>query len=296
MKLKISLAQCNPKLGDLAKNIQMILDWTEKGRRAGAGMMVFPELALTGYFVKDLVPELALKAGDPRLGALARASRGMDLMVGGILEENSHRYYNAAFIFRDGKLAGLHRKIYLPTYGLFDEGRYLDAGSGLETYQTRAGKTSCLICEDAWHAVLPLHGALEGSGLLCIPSSSPARSVAKSKAGLGIADTWQQLNRTWALTLGLNVAYCNRVGFEDGVGFWGGSEVVDAGGKVLARGPQFKEALVTAEVDLSLVRRARLAAPVLRDENLDLNARLFSGLAGWKLAAPAQPRSGRSRA
>src|SRR5438132_1394626 len=129
MTLKIGLAQCSPRLGDLDRNFRMVLDWVDKARSAGVGMMVFPELVLTGYFVKDLVPDLALKAGDTRLEGLARSSRGMDLWVGGILEEGSQRFFNAVFFFRDGKLAGIHRKVYLPTYGLFDEGRYFGAGS-----------------------------------------------------------------------------------------------------------------------------------------------------------------------
>jgi predicted amidohydrolase len=290
--VKVALAQCSPFLGDLKKNLDLVLDWTGRARKAGARLVLFPELSLSGYFVKDLVADLALRPGSAPLQALARASRSIDLAVGGILEEPSGRFFNAAFFFRKGRLAGVHRKVYLPTYGMFDEGRYFGAGTGVSVLESSAGPTACLVCEDAWHAVLPLAGALQGARLLCLPSSSPARGVSvpetqgsssepKMTTSLAIAETWSHLNKTWASTLGTFVAYCNRVGFEDGVGFWGGSELVDPYGRTVAKAALFKEELLLAEMEEGLVRRARTASPLLRDEKLDMDARLFAGLAGW---------------
>jgi predicted amidohydrolase len=290
-KMLVGLAQMAPALGDADANLDKVLAWVGRAKRSKASLLVFPELALSGYFVKDLVPELALKPGSPALEKIAQASRGLDLLVGGILEDGLDRFFNAVFFFRNGRLAGIHRKIYLPTYGLFDESRYFDAGSGVECFESSAGTLGTLVCEDAWHPALGLALGLQGAGLLCIPSSSPARGVLKSTGAeieedpegnglkLGIARTWRWINRSTALTLGAYVLYCNRVGFEDGVAFWGGSEVVDPLGNTVARASLHKEDLCLGELDFGLQRRARVACPLLRDENMDLDARLFGGLA-----------------
>jgi predicted amidohydrolase len=286
---RIALAQTNPRLGDVKKNLLQVLAWVEKARLAKAGLVVFPELSMTGYFLKDLVPDVAVRTGSSELNKLALASREIDILASGVYEDSQHRYYNASFFFSRGKLRAIHRKVYPPTYGMFDEGRYFGQGEGPTLFESAAGSAACLICEDAWHAVLPLASALQGAGLLLIPSSSPARNLAKKRGGsedeggLAIVKTWQRLNRVWAQTQGVWVAYCNRVGVEDGVGFWGGSEVVGPDGTVVASAPVMKEHLLLAEIPQGPLRRARLASPHLRDEKLDMDARLFANLAGWKL-------------
>jgi NAD+ synthase (glutamine-hydrolysing) len=235
---------------------------------------------------------VALRRDAAELSALAKASRGIDILAGGVFEDNQHRYFNAAFFFRHGRLQDIHRKIYPPTYGMFDEGRYFGQGENPTLIQSACGPAACLLCEDAWHAALPLAGALMGAGLLIIPSSSPARGLGmkpgatEKDGGLGIARTWQRLNRVWAQTLGVWVVYCNRVGVEDGVGFWGGSEVIGPDGEAVASAPLMKEHLLLADISQGPLRRARIASPHVRDEKLDMDARLFDQLAGWKLNPP----------
>ncbi len=289
--VRLALCQTAPRLGDVKRNLAQVLHWAERARASGAGLAVFPELALSGYFLKDLVADCALKEGSPALRSLEKASKGLDLLVGGVFEDDRHRFFNALFFLSRGRLAGIYRKIYLPTYGMFDEGRYFAAGSEVPVFRGPAGAFGCLLCEDAWHAVLPLTAALSGATLLVVSSSSPARSPLVAARGaredmrerLDITRTWQRVTRTWAQTLGLAVAYCNRVGFEEGVGFWGGSELVSPQGEALAQAPLMTEHLLVAEWKPALARRSRVATPLLRDEKVDLDARLLAGLAGWKV-------------
>lgn len=299
-RVRVALAQMAPKLGDLNANLGQVVSWAARARRAKAGLCLFPELALSGYFVKDLVHDTALARGHRAVRALEAASRGIDLAVGGVWEDDQHRFYNALMLFTRGRLAGVHRKAYPPTYGLFDERRYFGFGEGPTVAEGRLGRCGLLVCEDSWHAVMPLGTALLGAQMLLVASSSPVRGLLQSQAregASGVTQTWQALNLSQASTLGLPLLFCNRVGSEEGITFWGGSEVLAADGSVLARAPYFEEHLLLADLDPADVRRARSASPLLRDERLDMDTRVFAGLAGWALAPqPSHGRPSRSKA
>jgi predicted amidohydrolase len=267
MDFTVALAQVKPKLGCLADNLVMIEAAVDRALTAGAGMVLFPELALTGYFLRDLVPEVALSLDSPAVTRLADLSRHITIVIGLVEETADHRFCNTALFLEGGAIRHCHRKVYLPTYGLFDEQRYLAAGDRFRAFDSRFGRFGILVCEDMWHLSAGYILAMDGATTLLCPSSSPARGVG-SEDGLGSAMAWQRLTVTTSMFLSCGVLFCNRVGYEDGVNFWGGSEVVAPGGTVVARGKLLEEDMVVARVARGALRRERIAAPLLRDENL----------------------------
>jgi predicted amidohydrolase len=214
-----------------------------------------------------MVPDLALRATGPVIGRLVEAA-GASSLVAGLVEESArHRFFNSAFFAEGGRIVHLHRKVYLPTYGLFDEQRYFAAGERIEAFETaRFGRAGILICEDFWHlSAAAIMQAEEVDLLICL-ANSPARGVAGPQ--IGTAETYRQLCGAFAQLLGAVVILVNRVGFEDGLCFWGGSMVVGPDGRTIAKAPVLDEALTLATFDLAELRRQRLIAPLARDERL----------------------------
>lgn len=272
----VVLAQIAPFLGDVPRNLERHLAVVEEARRGGAHLVLFPELSLTGYFLKDLVPDVALRPDAPELADLARAADGVDLLVGAVLETEDARFHNAALYFSGGRLVHVHRKVYLPTYGLFDEQRYFAQGDRFRAFeapltaarQPRPWRAGALICEDMWHMSGASLLARQGVDVLLCPSSSPGRGVTHGTA-LGTAMSYDAMTRTYAQLTTSYVLYCNRTGYEDGVHFWGGSRVVDPDGRVCVEGGD-REELLWHRIDLPVLRRVRLAYPLLRDERHDI--------------------------
>ncbi|WP_067930758.1 nitrilase-related carbon-nitrogen hydrolase [Alicyclobacillus kakegawensis] len=266
---KLAVAQVRPTLGDIAHNAEKHMEWITKARDRGAQLVVFPELGLTGYQVQDLTLEVARRLDDPEIVRVIDASRGIDTVFSFVEESDEHLFYVAAVYAKDGEVAAVHRKAYLPTYGMFDEGRYFARGNRFAAFSGRFGRTGMLICEDAWHVTSPYLLALDGASLLLVPSSSPARSVGDQDR-FGSQSFWRQLLQVYARLFGAYVVFANRVGFEDGVNFFGGSFVLTPDGEFAADGPVLEEALLLADVDMRAVRRVRYTTPMLRDERMDL--------------------------
>jgi predicted amidohydrolase len=273
--LRIALAQLAPRLGLLDANIARHHELIVEARTAGAGLIVFPELGLTGYHLQDLAAEVAIRIDDPRLLALAAETAGCSAVVSFVEESDDHRLFIAAALLEDGGIRHVHRKLYLPTYGLFDERRFFAAGDALRAVPSRLGVGLGLaICEDFWHLHVPALLALGGAQVLVNVASSPGRDVAAVNAGgLGTAVSWRTLLRTYAQLTTSVVVFCNRVGVEESVSFWGGSMVLGPTGDVLAEGPLYEERLILADVALADVRRERIGLPLLRDERPELLVR-----------------------
>jgi predicted amidohydrolase len=260
------LAQIKPKLGCVADNLALIEGRIQLALDDGKELVVFPELALTGYFLKDLVPEVARRLDSPEIRRLVELSRRISIAVGFVEVTDDYRFFNTALYLEDGAIRHLHRKVYLPTYGLFDEQRYLARGERFRAFDTKFGRMGMLVCEDMWHLSASYILAMDGATTLICLSSSPGRGIEGDS--LGSASAWQQLASTTALFLNCRVLYCNRVGFEDGVNFWGGSEYVAPSGESLVRGRLLEEDSVSVTVDEGSLRRERIFSPMLRDENL----------------------------
>jgi len=273
--LRIALAQIAPRLGLLDENLARHHALIEDAREEGAGLVVFPELGLTGYLLQDLAADVAMRLDDPRLTELAASTTGLSAIVSFVEESADHRLFIAAALLEDGSLRHVHRKLFLPTYGLFDERRFFAAGDVLRAVPSRLGLGIGIgICEDFWHLSVPHLLALDGAQVLVNVSSSPGRDLAATnEVGLGTATSWRTLMRTYAQLTTSVVVFCNRVGVDESISFWGGSEVISPGGRALFSAPLWDEGLFTVDVDLADIRRERIALPLLRDERPELVAR-----------------------
>ncbi len=266
MDMRVALLQIKPKLGRIADNLSLIQEQVAQAISQQADLAVLPELALTGYFLKDLVPEVAVSLGSPEIAALKELSRRISIAAGFVEVTDDYQFYNSAAWFEDGELRHLHRKVYLPTYGLFDEQRYLGRGDRFRAFDTKFGRIGLLVCEDMWHLSAPYLLAMDGATTLVCLSSSPGRGVGEEELGTALA--WHNLTTAAARFLTCRVIYVNRVGYEDGVGFWGGSHVVTPSGEILAAAPEFEPSLTLATLAEADLRRERIASPLLRDESL----------------------------
>jgi predicted amidohydrolase len=194
------------------------------------------------------------------------------LVAAGFVEEtDDHRYCNSAALVRDGALVGLHRKVYLPTYGLFDEGRFTRPGDRIRTVGVGEpiGRIGLSVCEDFWHPSVPMIQAQDGADLLVNISAGPSRAPGSS-AGLEAIAGWHKMQDTYALLGTMAIAFCNRVGNEEGLTFWGGSRIIGPGGSTVAQAPLWDEALVVGAIDTDDVRMQRYGMPLLADERLEL--------------------------
>ena len=271
MKLNLALAQINTKLGDVPANLETHLSLIEEAQKQNADLLVFPELSLTGYVLQDLVPSVAHSPteADPVFGPLLKASQYLDLVVGFVDEDSRHRFYIASAYLSGRQVTHVHHKVYLPTYGLFDEGRFFAWGDSVRAFDTRFGRVGMLICEDFWHASPPYLLWLDGADIFLLSSASPGRGLSDNEK-LESARWVERVNQTYASLFTSFVAHSNRVGFEDGLHFWGGATVFDPNGKLLAQGPYHEEALTFATLDLNQLHRTRARLPLLRDERTNL--------------------------
>ena len=271
MKMNLALAQIATKLGDVESNLEKHLDYIKQAKEQKADLLVFPELSLTGYVLQDLVATVAHRPADddPVFKHLLKASRDLDLTVGFVDEDSRHRFYIATAYLSGGKVVHVHHKVYLPTYGLFDEGRFFAWGDSVRSFDTRFGRMGMLICEDFWHASPPYLLWLDGADIMLFSSASPGRGLT-DKEKLESARWVERVSQAYASMFTSFVVHCNRVGFEDGLLFWGGATVNDPNGELLAQGPYFEEALTCATLDLNQLRRTRTRLPLLRDERTAL--------------------------
>jgi predicted amidohydrolase len=278
--LRIALAQIAPRLGLLDENLARHHALIGQARTGGAGLVVFPELGLTGYLLQDLAAEVAMRLDDPRLLELAGATAGegpaaLSAIVSFVEESADHRLFIAVALLEDGRVRHVQRKLFLPTYGLFDERRFFAAGDLLRATPSRLGVGVGLsVCEDFWHLGVPQMLALDGAQLLVNVSSSPGRDLAAlNEVGLGTATSWRTLLRTYAQLTTSFVVFVNRVGVDESISFWGGSEVIGPNGDAAFSAPLYDEGLYFVDVDLADVRRERIALPLLRDERLEVAVR-----------------------
>jgi predicted amidohydrolase len=276
--VRVALAQMAPALGQLDVNLARHHELIKEARSKGADLVVFPELGLTGYQLQDLAAEVAIRLDDPRLADLAAAASDMSVIASFVEESADHRLFIAAALLEDGEIRHVHRKLFLPTYGLFDERRFFAPGDILRAVPSRLGVgMGMAICEDFWHLTVPQLLALDGAQILVNVSSSPGRDLAATnEVGLGTATSWRTLMRTYAQLTTTFVIFCNRVGVDESISFWGGSEVIGPTGAAILSAPLYDEGLFVAEIATADIRRERISLPLLRDERPEFQVRELS--------------------
>jgi N-carbamoylputrescine amidase len=287
MPFTVACAQIAPIKADVDANLDKIAECILQAATEGADLVVFPETSTAGYFLEGGVLESSLteeqlcEGLSRRLVAGARCrvpdagSQGaklsggldkpIDAVVGFYQQKDGNLYNAAAYIeFKpQPHLLTTYRKFFLPTYGLFDEERFVSRGRELAVFDTRFGKIALLICEDAWHSILPTLCAKKGAQLIIVPAASPGRGF--SAEYVENLDRYARLMKAIDEEHGIYCVNCQLCGFEGGKGFVGGSMVVDPFGKLIAQGPLNEEHILLAQVDLDLVQVARVQTPLISD-------------------------------
>lgn len=268
-RLRLGLAQLDSKLGDLEENASRHASWIERAAQAGVELLLFPELSLTGYRLLHLTARVAMELkSSPVLKRLGQIAPEMAVVVGCVEEDERGSLYNSAVVLHEEKIVHVHRKLYLPTYGIFQEGRFFAQGNRLQLLRFREHTLGILICEDFWHAEPAARLVRAGAKLVAVISASPGR-IGSSEMPAS-QEAWESLTRAAALLNTAYVAYVGRVGWEEGTFYTGGSHVVRPGGELVARAPYLEEELLVVEVDLREVDRLRWRLPILEAERSDI--------------------------
>lgn len=293
----MALVQMAPGLGLMDDNMARHASLIREARGDGAGLVVFPELSLTGYLLQDLNAELAMRRDDERLAQLANVAPEASVVLGFVEESDDHRLFISAALLEDGAVRHIHRKVFLANYGPFDERRFFAGGSVMRATDSALGvRLGISVCEDFWHLATPALLSLDGAQILINVSSSPGRDVAAvNEVGLGTASSWRSLSRTYAQLTTSFVVFVNRVGVEESLTFWGGSEVISPSGATILTAPLLDEGLFIVDLDLAELRRERIAVPLLRDERPEVVLRQLRRIVRERAAGSGDARlDGRS--
>jgi predicted amidohydrolase len=274
--MKVGLAQMDCKLGDLRANLERVRGFISEAKERKVELLVFPELSLTGYSIKSLVSEVAIRVDNSLIEDLKKESREISLVIGFVEESREHNFYNSALYLEKGRIKHLHRKVYLPNYGVWEEGKYLTSGERIRAFLTLYEPMTILICEDAWHPILPYISALDGASIFI----HTAASFEKDLGQFSVRSTWEGLNILYAQLFSGYVIFVNRVGSEEGNKFWGESSIIDPAGKEVVKADYYGEQLVVGTVDREKIRRHRSALPLFRHERFDLAIRELNRV--WK--------------
>ncbi len=280
--MRIALAQIDCRLGNIPANLDTHAAALREAGAAGAHLTLFPELSLTGYRLRSNINRVMLCDAEVEDAAGRLCQEGAfgaeNFCAFGYVELSSRDIvYNTTLLVQGCAPAPLfhHRKVYLPTYGMFEEERYMRPGDRFRTVDVALGgetwRVGILCCEDAWHDSAWLLMQARGADLVLVPSASPGRGVESER--LGSQQSWHGILRTQAEFCGCYVAHCNRVGFEDDIHFWGGSAVFSPAGEIIAEAKLMDPDLLLADLDKRALTRARTATPLAADENWDLTMR-----------------------
>jgi predicted amidohydrolase len=264
MHVRIALAQVDCILGDTDANLHIAERMIKEATTQNCDLVVFPELSLSGYALGRLADDVSLQTNDPRLLELSRY--GPDALIG-LYEDAGLRRYNSAGYYSDGALLHLHRKLYLPNYLIWEERKHANPGQRMRAFDTEHGRMAALICNDAWQPMLPWLAAQDGAQIMLVPTNSAMGLVP------GSVDTiayWKDLLQFNSRMQQCWVVFVNRVGEEAGATFWGGSQVLDPWGRVVAEAPEYESSLTVVDIDVSAVRRRRREMPLLQEARLGL--------------------------
>jgi len=263
--LRIGIGQIHAVRNDVGKNLKRITEMVDRAEAEGVDHLVFPELALTGYLVDKRFSKAAVALDGARVDRLRKLSERVSLTVGLIEETRTSLFYNSAVCLEEGRIRHVHRKIYLPTYGPFDERRYFGAGWNVSAFDTRHGRLAMLVCGDAWHIPLAYLAAHDGADVLIIIAASSRDGLTKTTP---CDDAWRWMCQSYALTLSCFVVFANHAGTSNGQDFWGGSFVAGPDGNVIARSETSEPDLVVADLDFNDLREQRIKLPFRRDDSI----------------------------
>ena len=270
--MNVAIVQTKPRKGKYRENLRALREIFAQIASEPADLIVLPEAALTGYFLEGAVYELAMSAeafANDIASAWREAGGNAEVdIVCGFYENSEGTYYNSAIYLEisggQARIKHVHRKMFLPTYGVFDEERFLSRGRRLQTFETRFGRAAMLICEDSWHSIVPTIAAVKGARFLIIPSAAPGRGIEGGDELASIA-RWRAILESIASEHGVFLLYAGLAGWEGGKGMTGSSRVVDPHGHTIVEAPALGPAIIRAAIDVKEIDLARATLPLLGD-------------------------------
>ena len=275
--MKVAIAQTAPVLGDLAANLEKVRSFQLQAKEQGADLLIFPELAMTGYALGHEMANSALRRNDEVFCELLGYSRDLPLIVGFVERSPRGRIYNSAALLDDGEVVHVHRKVYLPTYSVWEEQKHFARGKRLEVFSYRGFRIAIFICNDFWYPSMAYLAACDDADVFCIIANSSLDGEGTNPRA------WDLLLRPPALLYGAYVLFANRVGEEAGASYWGGSSIIAPLGYPLEVAGTDEE-IVSAQIEQKNVERARDALPILRDADIDFTYRELGEIARKRVA------------
>ena len=291
--MKVAIYQTSPILLDVKANLEQVLSKIHQGREKGAQIIVFPELALTGYFVGQRYHEVALRLDSQEIRQLASATRGTAAVVGFIEESLSMNFYNSALVAVDGEILFAYRKLNLPNYGVFEERKYFSPGKQIPVFKLREFNVAVFICNDLWHPSLPYLGVCQKADIFITIFSSSQGSMGDEFSNI---ESWQIINTFYSRIFGVYNICANRVGDEyqkekrmisssgsnraastqsshslskepTTYRFWGGSEIINPFGQHIVKAALYEPDEIFGEISRNLLRRKKILLPYLRNDD-----------------------------
>ena len=268
--MKIGIAQISPSLGDISKNFQQHMEILEKAKKENLDLVIFPELSLTGYTLKDLVHEVAVIPHENHLiSEFKTASREISFVLGFVEEKNKGLFFNSSAFFSEGNILHIHRKVFLPTYGMFEEGKFFAEGKNFTAFPTPFGKAGMMICYDFLHYAASYLLFTGGAEIIIALSAAPGRGMTQEMS-FATSHMWELMGETISRFSTCFVIYCNRVGFEDGKAFAGGSFIYNPAGQLVAKAAYAEEDFLIQELDLEEIRIMHKERPYRRDNKPEI--------------------------
>jgi len=284
--------QTSPALLDLKQNLDTVISKIREAKANGADLVVFPELALTGYFVGKRYHEVALRMDSREIKALAEASKGTAAVVGFIEETPAMNFYNSALVAVDGKIEYAYRKLNLPNYGVFEERKYFASGKQVPVFKLHDFTIAVFICNDLWHPSLPYLGVVQKADVIISIFNSSQGSMGSEFSNI---ESWGIINKFYSRIFGIYNICVNRVGEErwqertsilaaetasislgeapystlqeEEFHFWGGSEIISPFGKPMVKAPLYEEAAISTTLSRDVLRQKKILLPYLRDDD-----------------------------
>jgi predicted amidohydrolase len=287
--MKVAVCQTSPVLLDLKANLGNIVSHIRKCGEKRADLIVFPELAMTGYFVHEKYHEVSLKMDSPEIKKIAKATKGTAAVVGFIEESQSMNFYNAALVAIDGEIKFSYRKLNLPNYGVFEERKSFSNGKRVMVFRHCGFNLAIFICNDLWHPSIPYLGVTQKADVFITIFNSSRGSMASEFDNI---ESWEIVNKFYSRIFGIYNICANRVGEEgpprkrrktnskNSTGkansqnhtqlkyrFWGGSEIINPFGKQIKKAKYFEEDSITAEISATPLRQKKIILPYLRNDD-----------------------------
>lgn len=284
--MKVGVYQTDPVLLDVKANLEEIIEKIESAKQAGVDLIVFPELSLTGYFVRERYHEVALRMDAPEIGRIARATKGTAAVVGFIEESQAMNFYNSALVAVDGEILFAYRKLNLPNYGVFEERKIFSVGKHVRVFKLKGLTIAPFICNDLWHPSLPYLGITQKADIFVSIFNSSRGSMGSEFSNI---ESWNIINRFYSRVFGVYNLCANRVGCEvfenlrsaqetpsdlsptvvddSPFRFWGGSEIINPFGRAIITAALYDPDAIFADISREIIRKKRIVLPYLRNDD-----------------------------